>query len=105
MFDTCSPASTIHYDDPTKSRIIKIGKKRTCSRVCKANDVSTGSGEEGDIELASEKGKLSQNLITKEIQELLPDFNGTSAPSLLNAIEAWKRILGKSGVHRDLWEA
>ena len=29
MFDTCSPVSTIHYDDPTQSRIIKIGKKRT----------------------------------------------------------------------------
>ena len=31
MFDTCSPVSTIHYDDPTQSRIIKIGKKRTCN--------------------------------------------------------------------------
>ena len=90
MFGTCSPISTIHYNDPTKSRIIKIEKKRTYSRVCKANDESTGSGEKGDIELASERDKLSQNLITTEIQELLPDFNGTSAPSVLKAIEAWK---------------
>ena len=29
MFDTGSTVSTIHYDDLTHSRIIKIGKKRT----------------------------------------------------------------------------
>ena len=75
-----------------------LGKKRTCNRICKANDDSTGSGEKGDIELASVKGDMSRNFTDEELQELLPDFNGTSAPSLLNAIEAWKRILGHSGI-------
>ena len=55
------------------------------------------------MELALKLDTLSQSLITEEIRELLPDFNGTSAPSLLKAKEAWKTILGKTGVHKDLW--
>ena len=59
MVDTGSTVSTIHYDDPTQSRIIKIGKKRMCSRTYKDNDDSTESGEEDDIELASVKRDMS----------------------------------------------
>ena len=40
---------------------------------------------------------------TEIIGELLPDFSGTSTPSLLEAKEAWERILRETGVHRDLW--
>ena len=45
----------------------------------------------------------TKKLNTEEIQELLPEFSRTSALSLLEAKEAWKRILVKTGVHRDLW--
>ena len=79
MLDTGSTVSTIHYDDPTQSRIIKIGKKRTCSRICKDTDDSTKSGEKDDIELASVRGDMPQNVSDDELQELLPNFNGTSA--------------------------
>ena len=46
---------------------------------------------------------MPQKLNTEEIGELLPDFSGTSTPSLLEAKEAWERILMETGVHRDLW--
>ena len=36
--DTCSTVSTIEYNDPTQKRIFKVGKKITCSRICKEND-------------------------------------------------------------------
>ena len=47
MHDTCSSVSTVHYDDPTKSRIIRIGRKRTCSRVCIVSNGLTESKKEG----------------------------------------------------------
>ena len=59
--------------------------------------------KEEDIELALKTDTLPQKLNTEEIRELLPEFSGTSALSLLEAKEAWKRILVKTGVHRDLW--
>ena len=105
MFDTGSTVSTIHYDDPTQSRIIKIGKKRMSGRICKDIDDSTKSGEKDDIELASVKRDMSRNVTDEELQEPLPGFDGTSAPLRLNAIEAWKRILEQSGIRRDPWSS
>ena len=103
MHDTCSSVSTVHYDDPTKSRVIEIGRKKTCSRVCVISDKSTGSKRKEDVELATEAEERPQNITSKEIQGLLPNLNDTSASSVLDAIEAWKSILGNLGIHRDLW--
>ena len=95
MFDTGSPISTINCNIATKGRIIKVEQKKTNSRGCKARVKSTGSGKKENMEPALKKDTLSQSLITEKIQELLPDFNGTSAPSLLQAKEAWKSKAGK----------
>ena len=88
MHDTCSSVSTVHYDDRMKIRIIRIGRKRTCSRVCVISDESTGSKRKEDVELAKEAEERPQNITSKEIQGLLPNLNDTSASSVLDAIEA-----------------
>ena len=61
MIDTCSTISTIEYNDPTQNRIFKVGKKITCSRICKENDASAESREKDDTETASVKRDMSRN--------------------------------------------
>ena len=51
MIDTCSSVSTIHYNDPTKDRIFKIRKRRTCSLICQ--DDGNWRESKSNIEQAS----------------------------------------------------
>ena len=65
------------------------------------------SGEVVDEEeclepVSKKKDILPPNPNTEEIRELLPEFNGSSALSLLEATETWKQILTEAGIHRLL---
>ena len=55
------------------------------------------------MEPASKKETLPQKPNTEEIRELLPEFNGSSALSLLEAKDTWERILVKADIHKILW--
>ena len=46
---------------------------------------------------------MSRNVTDEDLQEPISDVDETSAYLLLNAIETWERILGQSGIRRDLW--
>ena len=80
MFDTCSPVSTIKFNEKTKDRIIKIEQMKTDIQGCEDRINSTGSEKEDDIEQALKIHTLPQKLSTEDIGELLPDFSGTSTP-------------------------
>ena len=55
------------------------------------------------MEPVSKKDILPPKPNTEEIRELLPEFNGSSALSLLEATETWKQILSEAGIHKLLW--
>ena len=55
------------------------------------------------MEPASKKDTLPQKPNTEEIRELLPEFNGSSALSLLEAKDTWERILVKADIHKILY--
>ena len=61
IIDTCSIVSTIEFDDPTRNRIFKVGKKVTSSRFCRENDASAASREKFDTETASVKRDIAHN--------------------------------------------
>ena len=120
VFDTCSPVSTLRHSPTTKAKIIKIEHRETNSQGYRisihpsgrqlhypfdtiAEDSGKESEEEEYMEPASKKDILPQKPNTEEIRELLPEFNGSSALSLLEAKETWERILFKAGIHKLLW--
>ena len=55
------------------------------------------------MEQVSKKDILPQKPNTEEIRELLPEFNGSSALSLLEAKDTWERMLVKADIHKILW--
>ena len=103
MFDTGSPISTIRCNEATKSNIIEVDQEKTNSRGCENRIDSTETEKEERMELALKIDILPRKPNTEEIRKVLPDLSGSSALSLLEAKEAWERILVKAGVHRDLW--
>ena len=101
MVDTGSTVSIIHYNDPTQDRIFQIKKKRTCSHICQ--DDGNSAESKNNIELASVKRNMSRDINDEGLQELVPDFDETPAPLLLNAVETQERTLGQSGISRNPW--
>ena len=105
MFDTGSQISTIEHNIATNTRIIEIEKKETIDQDYKDRIDPTESEKEECMEPASKIDTLSQEPNKEEIWELLPEFNGSSELSLLEAKDTWERILVKTDIYRDLWGA
>ena len=100
MIDTCSIVSTIKFDDPTRNRIFKVGKKITCSRFCREKDALADSREKDDTETASVKRDIAHNDSDEMPQGPLSEGDETPA-SVINAGETWKRMLEQPDIHGD----
>ena len=105
MFDTGLTISTIKYNEATETRIIEIEQREPNNQGYENRTDPTESEKEECMELASKIDTLPQEPNTEEIRELLPEFNGSSALSLLEAKDTWERILVKADIHRILWGA
>ena len=92
MFDTGSQISTIEHNIAANTRIIKIEQKETIDQDYEDRIDPTESEKEECMEPASKIDTLPQEPNTEEIRELLPEFNGSSALSLLEAKDTWERI-------------
>ena len=87
----------------TETEIIEIDQREPNNQGYKGRIHPSESEEEECMEPASKKDPLPREPNTEEIRELLPEFNGSSALSLLEAKDTWERILVKAGIHRNLW--
>ena len=121
VLDTCSPVSTLRHNATTEAKIIEIEHRETNSQGYRiiihpsgrelhfpfdstAEDNGEVIEEEECLEPVSKKKDILQpKPNTEEIRELLPEFNGSSALSLLKATETWRQILSEAGIHKLLW--
>ena len=47
---------------------------------------------------------MSRDINDEGLQELVPDFDETPAPLLLNTVETREMTLGQSGISRNPWD-
>ena len=82
IFDSGSPISTMKHNMATETRIIEIEQREPNNQGYKGRIYPSESEKEECMEPASKKDTLPRKPNTEEIQELLPEFNGSSALSL-----------------------
>ena len=115
------PVSTLRHSATTESKIIDIETREKNSQGYRIiihpsgrelhfpfDTIAEDSGEELEEEECMEPVSKKKDILppkpnTEEIRELLPEFNGSSALSLLEAKETWEQILSKAGIHKLLW--